>query len=213
MPCPSASAFAQRAVLYAALSTGQVGGRTNPRMSLLFVSRPGVGKKLLCQQALLLNPVGYPVQSGMATPAGLCASVTQAGGAFRASPGLLALGDEGAVCLEDLHHLDTGQLAALRDCLASVTEDGELYASKAARAGFRARTALHMSLNRRSDLRGRRLPPGPGARLTDLSLTLDLLSRIDVLCDLDVGDDAARAAREMLAGPGTSTSASTSTST
>jgi len=196
--------LAERAVVYAAVACGQVEGRTNPRPSLLLVSKPGMGKKILCDEALALNPVGYVVQSGMATPAGLSASVAHsAARGFHASAGLLALFDQGVAVLEDLHRLEPDRLQAIRDCLASVMEDGQLVASKAARGDFQAHTALQMSVNRQTDLRGRRAGAlkGAGARLKDVGMTLDLASRVDYWCDLDVGDNACASAREMLAPP------------
>lgn len=190
--------LAERAVLYAALSAGQVEGRTNPRPSLLLCSRPGTGKKVLCDQALLFQPAGRIVQSGMATPAGLSASVSQsAERGLHAAPGLLALSDQGVAVLEDTHRFDSGQLHSIRDVLASVMEDGQLIACKAAHGDFQAHTALQMSVNRKSDLRGGK-PASPAARLSDLGLTLDIASRFDFWIDLDVGDNAVAASQEML---------------
>lgn len=195
--------LAERAVIYAALCTGQVDGRTNPRLSLFFVSKPATGKKLLAEASRILQPVHHLVQIGMATPAGLNASVSQSPRqGFLARPGLIALADQGAVAIEDLHRLDSAHLQAIWDTLCATLEDGRLLGSKSGRACYRAHTSIQISVNRKSELRGRCPGASFAERLSDLSLTLDLLSRIEVLCDLDAGDDAEGAAAAMLAAPG-----------
>ena len=78
----------ERMTLVQALSGGMVRAGVNDRLSALFVSPPGAGKKVLADLACFLAPVSEVVQPGLMTPAGLAARVEYRDG-WTASPGAL----------------------------------------------------------------------------------------------------------------------------
>ena len=107
----------------------------------------------------------------------------------------------GGVCvLEDIHRLDRSQLNRTLSILMCAAEDGKVAPAKAAAATYQARVALHMNANPQSSVGGERPADGddPAARLLDLNLPFDVCTRVDVVLPLGSGDDAARAAAEMV---------------
>lgn len=188
----------ETAVLLQALSHGQVGPSVNGRLSMLFCSRPGASKKLIGQMALHLSPVGQMVQPTITTAAGLTARVEQKNGRWTVTRGALPNCSFGTLVIEDMHRIPGKVLNEFQGALMSTAEDGRVIPTKAAQATYQSYTALHLNTNLQSVVRARLRPSGVAAKLKDLGLPYDLLSRLDVIVDMNLGDDATRQAEDIV---------------
>lgn len=188
----------QRLMLLQALSSGQVDEHTNPRLSTYVFSEPGMGKKLLSRMAMLLAPASCLIQPQTATLAGVTACVEQQPRlGWVARPGVVPRANRGVCVYEDFHQFDTPLARALRGNMLSILEDGRIAPSKAAAATYEVQAAVHLNGNRVSSVFDRPCGAGAKGRLSDLALTFDLFSRIDVPVELDCDDDPTDSAIEM----------------
>ena len=188
----------ERLTILQALSGGMVRTGVNDRLSLLTVSPPGVGKKILADLAGFLAPLCEVVQPGLLSPAGLGARVEFRGG-WRAVPGVVPRTNHGTLVMEDIHRLDRADLNSVQSILMGILEDARVAPAKAAAATYEARVALHFNANPQSILGGSSDETSdPLQRLLELNLPYDLASRIDVVLPIHSGDDAAQAAIEMV---------------
>jgi len=167
--------LAMDAIIFQALATGRHGNASG-KISLLHVGPPGSGKKLGNLMARVVNPRYQYAQSSTVTLPGITGATRPRAGGFEAAPGLLGLADMGVVVFEDFHDLRRSHRQGVHSLLAKVMEDGVFHISTAAQQTGRARTALLLDLNRRSDL-GKR----PRGLLDDIGLPANLLSRFDLI--------------------------------
>lgn len=187
-----------RLMFLQAVSSGMVHYRTNPRLSVALFSAPGKGKKILTLLAELLAPLSALVQPGLVTPAGLSARTEQSpGGGWRCQPGALPNANRGVCTVDDVHRLPGAHLNAFQAILMSAAEDGVVAPTKAAAAVYESACGLLLNGNRRSDIEGTPVPSGLTARLKDMGFTLELLSRLDTVVEVDCGDDPAYGTRHM----------------
>jgi DNA replicative helicase MCM subunit Mcm2 (Cdc46/Mcm family) len=189
----------QRFVMLQALSAGQVNAMTSDRLSCLVVSASGVGKKILVLYGKALSPVCAEVEPHNFTAAGLTTVQEQREGGERlCHPGALPESDGGAFFLSDAHRVPKGPLTAtLRGSLMTVLEDGKVCPTKAARATYSARAAVHVNGNWQFGPDAVQVE-GESRSLSNIPLlSEDMLSRFDVVVILDEDEDPAQMARDI----------------
>ena len=192
-----------RAMVLQALSGGHV-GNANGRIHTVVVGHPGGGKKLLVAMARVLN-IAFRHASHKVTEAGFVGRASlETGGTYRTAPGLLSLAHEGTLAFEDFHAMTGHRLATILGHVSQFMEDGEVHDATSAMASLQTNTALHLDLNRESDLFVGAATTGDYRRLP-----LNVLSRADVLHEYPDDPDymfdvaAEMASRTRVIGPDT----------
>jgi hypothetical protein len=192
--------LAEKATILQSLTTGQLTD-ANQRAHSLLIGEPGSGKKIITDEHRVLQPVALPVQASTVTRAGLSSGATRRDHKLVAKPGLLPRADLGVLTIEDLHGLRVGHREQIFAVLCEAMENGRVELSNVAAHGFICNTAVHLDLNRRSQLHADRAlrAGGPKAELADLGLRADLLTRIDIIIELPSdAKDAVASAEAML---------------
>jgi hypothetical protein len=167
------------AVVLQALGVGTVNGNTGS-IHTLAIGPPAVGKKLIAAAAKVLSPSATEAHSSKCTVAGIqSAARPRKEGGFESVPGLIPLADRGVFIIQDFHGVK--DKAGVLATLSNVMEEGRLIDSTAAQQVQVARTAIHLDLNRQTDL-------DPAARtqsaLDDISMKLHILSRFDYIVEM-----------------------------
>ncbi len=191
--------IAEELIMLQALSYGQVLPNVNSRLSLYLYSHPGIGKKLLVEQARLFAPLSELVQPGMVSAAGLGARVEMGPGGFVAHPGILPKCSGGVCTIDDIHRIAPRDVNILQAILMSVLEDGKISPAKAASATYESRCGVLLCSNPLSILKGKVVvkDDDPASRHKIISMPYDFMSRMDIVINLDCGDNAVRAAGDI----------------
>lgn len=185
-------ALAIEAIIIQAVAVGNA--RSNPgRVHSLVIGSPGVGKNLLVQAANLLNPVYTEATASKCTVAGLQSAAKQGPDGYSAEPGLIPVADLGVFSIQDFHgvHDKPGILAVLTMAM----EAGRLADGTAAKTTLTARTAIHLDLNRQTDLDPSH---AVSSTLDDISMKLHVLSRFDFIIEIPRDPERQRAVMDAL---------------
>mgnify|MGYP001559808392 CR=1 FL=1 len=167
-------------VVLQAASGGVVLGASGKLHSLI-IGAPAVGKKLARDESKELNPTFQEAQPSKVTAAGLSATTYFEKGGWHSKPGYIPLAHQGVLVIQDYHTVQT-QKQKIQGILSMAMEDGIVEDSTAARATYLAQTAIHLDLNKLSDL-------SPHLRhklhrLDDIRIPMHLLSRFDFIVDI-----------------------------
>jgi len=142
--------------------------------------------------------------TGKLTPAGLIGNVKVEKGMTRSIPGYLPLASGGVVCIQDFHEITKGR-SSIMSILSKVMEDGDVIDSTSARTTHTAITALHVDMNRLSQV----YPDKQYNTYSDINIPINLISRFDLI--IEIPRDVSRqigAALDMIAGERTLASTS-----
>ncbi|MBU1937671.1 hypothetical protein KKG05_09760 [bacterium] len=175
-----------RAIIYQALSDGYDSKRSlSHRIHTLVIGSPAVGKKLLTEAARILNPVFTEGQPGKITVPGIAGRAMYKDGAWQSEPGLIPLAHRGVFVIQDFHHVEKKK--DIMGVLSPVMEDGKVIDSTAACKMHHALTAIHIDSNKHSDVYltpGDDTGPAGYARLGDIGLAMNVLTRFDFIVDI-----------------------------
>lgn len=148
------------------------------KLHSLILGPPASGKKILVDVARVLNPV-FEKGGHKITPAGLIGKVEIRDDRSVSEPGHLPRASGGVFCLEDAHNI-SGHRKLVFAALAEVMENGVVTDSTSARTVHEANTAIHLDMNRVSQV-------DPGAkvtRFTDVEIYLNVISRFDFIMEI-----------------------------
>ena len=157
------------------------------RLHSLVMGAPAVGKKLLVEAAKILNPVFREGHPGRITGAGISGTAMVKKGAWVSTPGLIPLSHRGVFFIQDFHSEDTQVKKKIFPIFAMVMEDGIIKNSTSARQSHLALTAIHLDLNKRSDviLQDDSHQQQSGTeRFDDIGIPMNILSRFDFIIDI-----------------------------
>lgn len=167
-----------------ALSAGFV-GQASARLHLLLVGPPGQGKKLVGLAARVLNPTAIELSPAKATPAGLVGASHITGKGWGSKPGALAQAAHGVAALQDAQGWKQRDLAQIAPILQEVMEDAVVRDSSAGGIIRSAPVAIHVDLNRASQV---------GMGQTSEAAILrnrPLLSRFDLIAEIQADPERA----------------------
>jgi hypothetical protein len=174
------------AVILAALSDGYDSKRSlSHKLHTLFIGSPAVGKKLLTEAARILNPAFTEGHPGKITIPGIAGRAMYKDGAWQSEPGLIPLAHRGVFVIQDFHHVEKKK--EIMGIFSMVMEDGKVIDSTAANKTHHALTAIHIDMNKHSDVYLDDKEGGAGAgcaRLDDLGLSMNVLTRFDYIVDI-----------------------------
>ena len=153
----------------------------NPgRIHTMAIGASGVGKKLLTRAARLLNFAFTEASASKCTVAGIQSLAVREQGAYVAMPGLIPQASWGTFAIQDFHSVKDKR--GVYGVLSKVIEDGELVDSSAAKTVLQAMTAIHLDLNRKTDLNP---DLDPQSELEDVGLPEHILSRFDFIVEIE----------------------------
>ncbi len=168
-------------IIYQSFSDGYE-KNSSMKLNSLVIGPPGAGKKLLTTAALILNPVGEEVASvdRKLTVAGLIGNKSTSSRGHEIRPGYVPRASHGVLCIQDFHEIrhDRQPIFAM---FSKLMEDGEVIDSTTSRVIFKALTAIHVDMNRLSQVRP--LPQGK----QDIDVPVNVLSRFDFIVELERG--------------------------
>jgi len=174
------------AVILAALSDGYDSKRSlSHKLHSLFIGSPAVGKKLLTEAARILNPAFEEGHPGKITIPGVAGRAMYKDGAWQSEPGLIPLAHRGVFVIQDFHHVEKKR--EIMGIFSMVMEDGKVIDSTAANKTHHALTAIHIDMNKHSDVYLNDTEGGANAgfaRLDDLGLSMNVLTRFDYIVDI-----------------------------
>jgi hypothetical protein len=154
------------------------------KLHSLVIGSPAVGKKLLTKTAMILNPVAYeiPSTSAKVTSAGLVGNAQFKSGKMTSNPGYLPLANGGIICIQDFHEIVRGGKSShgLMSLLSKFMEDGEVIDATSARTTHRSATAIHMDMNRLSQV----IPDKEFVGHKDIGIRSNILSRCDFIIEI-----------------------------
>ena len=157
------------------------------KLHSLIIGAPAVGKKLLTQAAKELNPVYQDGHPGKLTPAGISGTAVFRKGTWHSQPGLIPLAHQGVFFVQDFHSVDTRKKREIIPVLSMVMEDGVSKDTTAARTSHCALTAIHLDMNKRSDVQlvEERTGVKHGLqRFDDIGIPMNVLTRFDFIIDI-----------------------------
>lgn len=175
------------AVILQSVSDGYDSKRSLPhRLHNLFVGSPAVGKKLLVEAAKILNPVFTEAHPAKISVAGIAGRAVSKDGGWTSEPGLIPQAHRGCFAVQDFHHVPDNVKKEVMGVLSMAMEDGKVIDSTAAKRTHHALTAVHIDMNKHSDVY---LSESEGvdsghARLRDLGLSINVLSRFDFAIEI-----------------------------
>jgi DNA replicative helicase MCM subunit Mcm2 (Cdc46/Mcm family) len=168
-----------------ALSDGYDARRSfSHKLHSLIIGSPAVGKKLLCEAAHILNPICTEAQPAKITVAGIAGKAVKKEGAWTSEPGLIPLAHRGTFVVQDFHHVE--RKTEIMGVLSMAMEDGRVIDSTAANKEHHALTSIHIDMNKQSDisLADKASLDTPQARLADLGVTMNVLTRFDYIVNI-----------------------------
>ncbi len=175
-----------KAMIVQALSDGYDVGRSfSHRLHTLVIGSPAVGKKLLTEVARILNPVFTEAHPGKITIPGIAGRAFYKEGSWLSEPGLIPLAHRGVFAIQDFHHV--AKKKEVMGIFSMVMEDGVVIDSTAAKKKHHALTAIHLDLNKSSDIYlagGKPELPSGAARLADIGLSMNVLTRFDFIAEI-----------------------------
>ena len=149
---------------------------TNGKIHSCLVGPPGKGKKLIWATAKLINPICQEGQSVRITEAGLTGEMKKG-----AREGIIPLAHRGVFGIQDFDKSNKKQ--DLLAIFSDVMEDGRVIIRGAHKADYDAETAIHIDLNRLSDLY---LEKEFRKNVTyDVGLPLNIISRFDFIAEFN----------------------------
>lgn len=163
-----------------AASGGMVLGASGKIHSLV-IGAPAVGKKLARDGIRAINPTFQEAHPSKVTVAGISATTYHTDGGWTSKAGYIPLAHQGAFVIQDYHSVET-QRKKIQGVLSMAMEDGVIEDSTAARKTHMAQTAIHLDLNKISDLSPQLLDKIH--RLDDIKMPMHLLSRFDFIVDI-----------------------------
>jgi hypothetical protein len=175
------------AIILQALSDGYDAKRSlSHKLHSLVVGSPAVGKKLLSEAVRILNPVSTEAHPAKVTVAGLAGRAVNKNGEWRSEPGLIPLAHRGTFLIQDFHSVRSDIKRAVMAVLSMVMEDGRVVDATAAKQSHHALTAIHLDTNKISDvvLGDAGSASSGGARLKDLGVPMNVLSRFDFATEI-----------------------------
>lgn len=162
------------AMICQAFSGGRV-GNSSAKINTCIIGPPACGKKPLWEIAKIINVVSREAQGIRVTPAGLTANMAQ-----DYKLGAIPLANKGTFGLQDFDKCQTK--AELLSIFGDVMEDGKCIINGVYKAELEAETAIHIDLNRLSDLY---LNKSTLKNVTeDISLPTNIISRFDFMVEL-----------------------------
>lgn len=167
-------------VICQAFSGGKV-SHTNGKIHTCLIGPPASGKKLLWVCAQKINVVSQESHPIRTTEAGLTGTMTEKKGNWTVTPGRIPLANTGVFGIQDFDK--TKKKFELLSILGMVMEDGTCLISGAAREKLSAEVAIHIDLNRRSDLFAEAV--GAKQAMEDIELPFYILSRFDYITELE----------------------------
>lgn len=169
-----------KCVVLQAASGGMVLGASGKIHSLV-IGAPAVGKKLARDAIRAINPTFQEAHPSKVTVAGISATTFHTAGGWTSKAGYIPLAHQGAFVIQDYHTVET-QRKKIQGTFSMAMEDGVVEDSTAARKTHMAQTAIHLDLNKISDLSPQLLDKIH--RLDDIKMPMHLLSRIDYIVDI-----------------------------
>ena len=171
---------AMMAMICQAFSGGTV-NNANGKIHTCIIGPPASGKKLLWETAKLLNVASEEAQASRTTPAGLTATMVRKNDNWCHTPGKIPLASGGVFGIQDFDkRKEKGELFSI---LGDVMEDGQCLISGAARATLKAKTAIHIDLNRQTDLQ---LAKNKLANvIEDTKMPAQIISRLDFIIEFE----------------------------
>ncbi len=166
-------------IILQAFSGGKI-GNTPGKIHTVIIGSPATGKKLLFEAAKLINFISQEAQSGPLSTPGLVGTCKPINGVRQVDKGLIPMANGGVFGIQDF---DKSQMKPeLFGILGPVMEDGISIVTKAGKAKFKSETAIHIDLNRQSDLT---LDRNTMVNIIDdIGLPTFFLSRSDYICEL-----------------------------
>ncbi|MCD4664175.1 MAG: hypothetical protein K8R68_02820 [Bacteroidales bacterium] len=163
------------AMICQAFSGGTV-RNTNAKINTCIIGPPAGGKKLLWEIAKMINVVSREAQAIRVTQAGLTANM-----ANDYKLGAIPLANKGVFGLQDFDKCQTK--AELLSIFSDVMEDGKCIINGVHKAELEAETAIHIDMNRLSDLY---LNGSTLKNVTeDISLPTNIISRFDFIVEFN----------------------------
>ena len=163
------------ATICQAFSGGNL-NNANGKIHTCLVGPPGCGKKPIWTAAKIINPICHEAQNIRVTVAGLTGEMKRG-----AHEGSISLAHRGVFGIQDFDKTDKKhELLAI---FSDVMEDGKVSLRGAHKDDFDAETAIHIDLNRLSDLY---LEKEYRKNVTqDVGLPLNIISRFDFIAEFD----------------------------
>lgn len=171
---------AMNAMICQAFSGGTV-NNANGKIHTCIIGPPASGKKLLWETAKLLNPACQEAQASRTTPAGLTATMVKKNDNWCHTMGKIPLANGGVFGIQDFDkRKEKGELFSI---LGDVMEDGRCVITGAARAILEAKTAIHVDLNRQTDLQ---LDKNRATNvIEDTTMPSQIISRLDFIIEFE----------------------------
>ncbi|CAB1063941.1 hypothetical protein D1BOALGB6SA_8726 [Olavius sp. associated proteobacterium Delta 1] len=155
--------------------SGGIVNNTNGKINTCIVGPPATGKKLLWETAKFINPISQEAQNMRVTPAGITAGMSK-----NLPLGTIPLASKGVFGIQDFDKCKKSE--ELLPIFADVMEDKKVIISGVVKAELDAETAIHIDLNRFSDLY---LKAGYSKNVTeDTGLPTNIISRFDFIVEL-----------------------------
>lgn len=169
-------------IILQSFSFGLGHDRHSMRLHDLVIGPAGKGKSFLTHIALYLNTRCEKISgvSAKVTPAGLIGRVQTRNGKPLSSGGLLPRNNNGTVCIQDFHAVEGRTRQQVCSIFSEMMEDGEVTDSTSAGVTLEAEVALHLDMNRLSQVR----PNESFDSFTDINIPINILSRFDFILEI-----------------------------
>ena len=168
-----------------AFSTGMINNNSGKIHSLI-IGPPGTGKKLVTMAISCLQPVFHQADSMKISMPGVVGSARYKGKRWSSEPGLIPLSNNGAFVIQDFHAVQNSIKRELYGTFSMVMEDGEVADSTVAKQRHQAIVTIHIDMNKLSDIYlSETVPYTPHAKLKDIQLPLNILTRFDAIIELE----------------------------
>jgi hypothetical protein len=162
-----------------AFSGGRV-GHTNGKIHTCVIGPPATGKKLLWQSAQMINVTSEEAHPIRTTEAGVTAIMSAKDGVWTVKPGKIPLANQGVFGIQDFDK--AAKKPELLAIFGMVMEDGCCLISGAGRKTLEAEVAIHIDLNRRSDMVAE--TKSKRQAMEEIELPIYILSRFDYITEL-----------------------------
>ncbi len=161
------------------LSGGRIDGGS-AKLHSLVIGTPAVGKGKLTQLIYAINQIVREAQGSRLSVTGIAG-----GGKGDSTPGSIPNAHNGIFIIQDFH--STENKNRILDVLSHVMQEGEIIIAMESQAKHQALTAIHIDMNKISDIYfddPTKIKSGRYKKLKEIGIPMQILSRFDFIVDI-----------------------------